>query len=153
VPVILVTAKDTETDRVVGLRLGADDYVTKPFSHAELLARISSVLRRARPAATSTQLDHGDLQIDLANREVRVRGRLVDLPAREYEMLTFLAASPGVAFSRGELIEQLWDGGAEQPGPATVTEHVRRLRGRIEQDPDRPRWIRTVRGVGYRFDP
>ncbi len=153
VPVILLTAKDSETDRVVGLRLGADDYVTKPFSQAELLARITSVLRRARPPRTAGQLSHGDLEIDLANREVRVRGQLVDLPAREYDILTFLASSPGVAFSRERLLEALWEGGEEQPGPATVTEHVRRLRGRIEQDPDRPRWIRTVRGTGYRFDP
>jgi DNA-binding response OmpR family regulator len=153
VPVILVTAKDSETDRVVGLRLGADDYVTKPFSHAELLARISSVLRRARPSRTPAEIDHGDLQIDLVNREVRVRGSLIDLPAREYDMLTYLASSPGVAFSREQLLAELWNGRADHPGPATVTEHVRRLRGRIEQDPDRPRWIRTVRGVGYRFDP
>ena len=153
VPVILVTAKDSETDRVVGLRLGADDYVTKPFSAAELVARIISVLRRAGPSRAPAVLDHGDLQVDLAHRKVRVRGRVVDLPSREYEMLAFLASSPGQTHSRERLLEELWDGAAERPGAATVTEHVRRLRGRIEDDPDRPRWIRTVRGVGYRFDP
>ena len=152
VPVILLTAKNTETDRVVGLRLGADDYITKPFSPAELMARIAAILRRIRPSRAPARLDHGDLQIDLGIREVRVNGRVVDVPAREYDMLAFLASSPGVAFTRERLLDELWDATSERPGPATVTEHVRRLRGRIEQNPDRPRWIRTVRGVGYRFE-
>jgi DNA-binding response OmpR family regulator len=153
VPVILLTAKDGESDRVVGLRLGADDYVVKPFSPAELAARIATVLRRARPPAPLAHLDLGDLQIDLATREVTVRGRIVDLPSREYEMLAFLAASPRQTFSRDELLEQVWPSSADRPAPATVTEHVRRIRSRIEKDPDHPRWIRTVRGAGYRFDP
>jgi two-component system phosphate regulon response regulator PhoB len=153
VPVILLTAKDGESDRVVGLRLGADDYVVKPFSPAELAARISTVLRRARPMAPPAHLDLGDLHIDLGTREVTARGRVVDLPAREYEMLAFLAGSPRRTFSRDELLERVWPSSADRPGPATVTEHVRRIRSRIEKDPDHPRWIRTVRGVGYRFDP
>jgi two-component system phosphate regulon response regulator PhoB len=153
VPVILLTAKDGENDRVVGLRLGADDYVVKPFSPAELAARIATVLRRARPATQHEHLDLGALQIDLATREVTVRGRIVDLPAREYDMLAFLAGSPRRTFSREELLEHVWPSSSDRPAPATVTEHVRRIRSRIEKDPDRPRWIRTVRGAGYRFDP
>jgi len=157
VPVILLSAKDGESDRVVGLRLGADDYVVKPFSPVELLARMATVMRRAEapraPRAPSTQLERGGLRVDLATREVTVDGRTVDLPHREYEMLVFLASWPGQPFSREELLDQVWGASADRPAPATVTEHVRRIRKRIEQDPDRPRRIRTVRGVGYRFDP
>jgi len=153
VPVILLTAKDGESDRVVGLRLGADDYVVKPFSPAELAARIATVLRRARPPSAAAPLDFGDLRIDPVRREVTARGRAVDLPAREYEMLVFLASSPRVAFTREQLLERVWGSTLDRQAPATVTEHVRRIRSRIEDDPGRPRWIRTVRGVGYRFDP
>jgi two-component system alkaline phosphatase synthesis response regulator PhoP len=153
VPVILLTAKDGESDRVVGLRLGADDYVVKPFSPAELAARIATVLRRARPSSPSAPLDFGGLRIDETTHRVTARGRTVDLPAREYEMLVFLASAPRQAFSRDQLLERVWGSSADRQGVATVTEHVRRIRSRIEEDPERPRWIRTVRGVGYRFDP
>jgi two-component system phosphate regulon response regulator PhoB len=133
--------------------LGADDYVIKPFSPAELSARIASVLRRVRPSDAQTRLDFDGLQIDRASREVTVRGQVVDVPAREYEVLAFLASSPRQAFSREQLLEQVWGSSGNRQGAATVTEHVRRLRRRIEEDPEHPRWLKTVRGVGYRFDP
>ncbi len=155
VPVILLTAKDDEADRVLGFRFGADDYVVKPFSSAELAARIAAVLRRARPGAaakTANELEFDGLSIDPVRREVTVRGRRVDLPAREYEVLAFLASSPRKAFSREQLLEQVWPSAADSH-TGTVTEHVGRLRRRIEDDPERPRWVRTVRGVGYAFEP
>lgn len=147
VAVILLTAKSDESDRVVGLRSGADDYVVKPFSTAELLARIEAVLRRAAPAARQ----FGDLRVDPVSRQVTVRGSPVELAPREYDLLAFLTASPGRVFSREDLLAEVWPRG--QQDPATVTEHARRLRQRIEEDPDAPRWIKTVRGIGYRFDP
>jgi DNA-binding response OmpR family regulator len=153
VPVILLTAKGDEADRVLGFRFGADDYVVKPFSSAELAGRIAAVLRRTaalRPDTTTLQFD--GLHIDVAKREVAVDGRPVDLPAREYEVLAFLASSPGQTFTRQQLLDELWPPSADR-GEATVTEHVGRLRRRIEADPERPRWVRTVRGIGYRFDP
>ena len=152
VPVIFLTAKGDEGDRVLGLRSGADDYVVKPFSTAELVARIEAVLRR-------TDHHHGpgrpvdDLVVDRARRMVTVRGQVVDLPPREFDLLAFLAASPGQVFSREQLLRAVWPQSGEQPDPGTVTEHARRLRQRIEEDPDEPRWIKTIRGVGYRFDP
>lgn len=154
VPVILLTAKGDEADRVLGFRFGADDYVVKPFSSAELAGRIAAVLRRAgaRRPSNATTLDFGALQIDLARREVVSGGRTVDLPAREYDVLAFLASSPGQAFSRQELLDRLWPPSSDRT-EGTVTEHVGRLRRHIEDDPERPRWVRTVHGVGYRFDP
>jgi len=152
VPVILLTAKGDEADRVLGFRFGADDYVVKPFSTAELASRIAAVLRRTGVAQPSTQLDFDGLAINLASREVTVSGRPVDLPAREYEVLAFLASSPRQTFSRDQLIDRLWPNTA-RPNEGTVTEHVGRLRRRIEDDPERPRWVRTVRGIGYRFEP
>lgn len=154
VPVILLTAKDQEADRVLGFRLGADDYVVKPFSTAELMARIAALLRRSgrsRPRSHHELVFDG-LHIDLARREVTVRDRHVDLPAREYEVLAFLASSPGQTFTREEMLDNLWPRSAHRL-PATVTEHVGRIRRRIEENPERPRWVRTVRGVGYRFEP
>jgi two-component system phosphate regulon response regulator PhoB len=151
-PVILLTAKGDEADRVLGFRFGADDYVVKPFSTAELFARITALLRRSGAARAGGQLTFDGLLIDLAKREVTVRGRTVDLPAREFEVLAFLAASPQQTFSRQQILEKLWPASGD-PGPSTVTEHVARIRRRIEEDPDRPRWIHTVRGVGYRFEP
>ncbi|HEX3539611.1 MAG TPA: response regulator transcription factor [Acidimicrobiales bacterium] len=152
VPVIFLTAKGDEGDRVLGLRSGADDYVVKPFSTAELVARIEAVLRRTdhhpvggRPAT--------DLVVDQRRRIVTVRGQVVDLPPREFDLLAFLAASPGQVFSREQLLSAVWPSAGERPDPGTVTEHARRLRQRIEEDPDEPRWIRTIRGIGYRFDP
>ena len=152
VPVIFLTAKGDEGDRVLGLRSGADDYVVKPFSTAELVARIEAVLRRTdhhHGAATAAD----DLVVDRARRMVTVRGQVVDLPPREFDLLAFLVASPGRAFSRQELLGAVWPQSGERPDPGTVTEHARRLRQRIEEDPDEPRWIKTIRGVGYRFDP
>jgi DNA-binding response OmpR family regulator len=154
VPVILLTAKADEGDRVVGLRSGADDYVVKPFSTAELAARIDAVLRRAehrRP--TADKLDFGGLAIDPSSRQVTVGGSIVELPPREYELLVFLASSPGQVFSREQLLAEVWRSSRERQDPGTVTEHARRLRQRIEDDVDRPRWIKTVRGIGYRFEP
>jgi two-component system phosphate regulon response regulator PhoB len=153
VPVILLTAMDHENDRVMGLRLGADDYVVKPFSPAELAARIATVLRRTGAARPAAHLDFDDLQIDTVSHQVTVRGEVIELPAREYELLVFLASRPRQALSREQLLEAVWGSTPERQQPSTVTEHVRRIRRRIEEDPDRPRWLRTVRGVGYRFDP
>jgi DNA-binding response OmpR family regulator len=157
VPVILVSARGEEADRVVGLKMGADDYVVKPFSAAELSARIESVLRRARAAAPTTKpgrrLAFEGLEIDLDTREVQVRGEPVDTTAREFDLLAFLAGSPRQVFSRDQILEHVWSSSSDWQSDATITEHVRRLRRKIEDDPDRPRWVTTVRGVGYRFEP
>lgn len=156
VPVILVSARGEEADRVLGLKTGADDYVVKPFSAAELSARIESVLRRVRVAASGGQpgrrLVFEGLEIDLNTREVLVRGKTVDTTAREFDLLAFLAASPRQVFSRHQILEQVWSSSSDWQSEATITEHVRRLRRKIEDDPDRPRWVTTVRGVGYRFE-
>ena len=152
VPVILLTAKADEAHRVLGFRFGADDYVVKPFSTAELVGRIAAVLRRTCASRPNQELRFDGLHIDPATRRVTVHGRAVDLPAREYELLSFLASSPEQAFSREQLLDRLWPHSADR-SPATVTEHIARIRRRIEDDPDHPRWVRTVRGVGYRFDP
>ncbi len=152
VPVILLTAKGDEAHRVLGFRFGADDYVVKPFSTAELVGRIGAVLRRTGPSRPRHDLRFDGLHIDPAARRVTVHGRAVDLPARECELLTFLASSPERVFSREELLERLWPHSADR-SPATVTEHIGRIRRRIEDDPEQPRWVRTVRGLGYRFEP
>jgi len=152
VPVILVTARGAETDRVRGLRIGADDYVVKPFSYPELAARIDNLLRRVGRAPEPTMREFGPLAIELAAREVRLNGELVPTTAKEFDLLAFFAAAPGRVFTREELLRQVWASSSEWQDPATVTEHVRRLRLKIEEDPERPRWITTVRGVGYRFD-
>lgn len=151
-PVILLTAKGDEADRVLGFHFGADDYVVKPFSTAELFARIAALLRRSGASRAGGQLHFDGLIIDMTKREVTVRGSTVDLPAREFEVLAFLASSPQQTFSRQQIIERLWPASGD-PNPGTVTEHVGRIRRRIEEDPDRPRWIHTVRGIGYRFEP
>lgn len=160
VPVIMISADSRPEDRILGLRLGADDFLGKPFSPLELVARVESVFRRARPApvaqvaADDVDAGHGSgLQIDERTREVTVDGAPVELTAKEFDLLAFIARSPRQVFSRGQLLEHVW---ASQPGwqdEATVTEHVRRVRRKIEVDPDRPRWLVTVRGVGYRFEP
>jgi DNA-binding response OmpR family regulator len=152
VPVIFVTGRGAEPDRVRGLRTGADDYVVKPFSYPELAARIDNVIRRAGGRPTPAVREFGALAIDLAAREVRLHGDLVPTTAKEFDLLAFLAASPGRVFSREELLREVWSSSSEWQDPATVTEHVRRLRLKIEVEPDRPRWITTMRGVGYRFD-
>ena len=153
VPVILLTARGSEADRILGLKLGADDYVVKPFSPGELTARINSVLRRSRSAAPQQVLQFEGLSLDLATREVTVGNLMVSTTAREFDLLSFLASSPRQVFTRQQLLENVWDSSGEWQDPDTVTEHIRRIRRRIEADPDHPRWIKTVRGVGYRFDP
>jgi DNA-binding response OmpR family regulator len=153
VPVIMLTARTEEPDRVLGLELGADDYVTKPFSPRELAARVRSVLRRARPAAATEHLEFDDLVIDGATREVVVRGEVVEFTPKEFDLLAFLAASPRKVFSRGDLLVYVWDSSPDYQDPSTVTVHVRRLRRKMEIDPEQPRWIKTVWGVGYRFEP
>ncbi len=154
VPVILLTARAEEVDRIVGLELGADDYVVKPFSPRELAVRVRNLLRRSsRPAVTGTPLRYGSLTIDPATREVMVDGRVVALTPKEFDLLHFLASSPRQVFSRRQLLEQLWDSSPEFQDPATVTVHVGRLRQKLEAQPERPRWIVTAWGVGYRFEP
>ncbi len=153
VPVILLTARAEEPDRVLGLELGADDYVVKPFSPRELAARVRSVLRRARPRPDPVRLEFPGLVIDTGTREVLVDGHTVELTAREFDLLAFLAQSPRQVFSRGQLLEQVWDSSPDYQDPSTVTVHVRRIRRKVEPDPDRPRWVVTVWGVGYRFEP
>jgi DNA-binding response OmpR family regulator len=156
-PVILLTARGAEADRIDGLRGGADDYIAKPFSSGELLARIESVLRRSRsPASSAVTVDRlrfADLDIDLVSREVRVDESVVAVTAREFDLLVFMASSPRQVFTREQLLRQVWNSSAEWQDDATVTEHVRRLRRKIEVDPDHPTRVITVRGVGYRFEP
>ena len=152
IPVIMLTGRGDEADRILGLRTGADDYVVKPFSPAELTARIESVLRRSAPAPTSL-IRAGELVIDSTTRDVTVRGEQVILTAKEFDLLLFLATSPRQVFDRAQLLAQVWSSSSEWQDPATVTEHVRRIRRKIESDPNDPRWVKTVRGVGYRFEP
>jgi DNA-binding response OmpR family regulator len=153
VPVILVTARGRESDRVLGLKLGADDYVVKPFSPAELAARVGTVLRRVGQTTTTVSLDFGDLAIDVMAREVKLSDELVETTAKEFDLLAFLASSPRQVFTREQLLAQVWGSSSAWQDAGTVTEHVRRIRRKIEKDPDHPRWVRTVRGVGYRFEP
>jgi DNA-binding response OmpR family regulator len=154
VPVIMLTALAEEADRILGLELGADDYVTKPFSPREVAARVRSVLRRATQSPEPLEaLEIGDLRIDPAAREVAVEGSAVDLTAKEFELLHFLATSPRQVFSRQQLLEQVWDSSADWQDPATVTVHIGRIRNKIEPDPSDPKHIQTVWGVGYKFEP
>jgi DNA-binding response OmpR family regulator len=153
VPVILLTARTEEPDRVLGLELGADDYVVKPFSPRELAARVRSVLRRTRPGPPSTRVAYGDLIIDGATREVAVGGDLIELTPKEFDLIAYLAANPRQVFSRGQLLEQVWDSSSDYQDPSTVTVHIRRLRQKIEDDASHPRWLQTVWGVGYKFEP
>jgi DNA-binding response OmpR family regulator len=151
--IILLTARGEESDRVVGLRAGADDYVVKPFSPAELVARVDAVLRRARPAHSAAEPIRFDgLEIDPAGRRVIVRGDEVELTQREFDLLLFFAENPGQVFSRDQLMEHVWQF-SFYSDTTTVTVHVRRLRAKIEETADEPRWIQTVWGVGYRFSP
>jgi len=152
VPVILLTGRDSETDRVVGLELGADDYVVKPFSPRELAARARAVLRRSTDTGED-DLDFGELSIDIRARRVRVEGTDVELTAKEFDLLAYLASSPRVVFSREQLLEAVWQSAGDWQDPGTVTEHVHRLRGKLESDRQNPRWIRTVRAAGYAFEP
>jgi DNA-binding response OmpR family regulator len=153
VAVILLTAKSEESDRVIGLRLGADDYVVKPFSPAELVARVDAVLRRFDTTREQeAPIELSDMTIDPGARQVRVRGEEVQLTHREFDVLLFLARHPGQAFSRNQLMDAVWQY-SFYSDTSTVTVHVRRLRSKIESDPARPRHIQTVWGVGYRFQP
>ena len=154
IPVIMLTARVEEADRVLGLELGADDDVTKPFSPRELVARVRTVLRRAQPSPDSDEtLRFEDLVIERRSREVTIASGIVALTAKEFDLLAFLATSPRQVFSRSQLLHGVWDSSPDYQDPATVTVHVRRLRHKIELDPDNPRWITTVWGVGYRFEP
>ena len=150
--VIMLTARGEETDRVVGLELGADDYVTKPFSPREVVARVRAVLRRSATGTDGDLIAAGDLELDGSRREARRGGELIRLTRKEFDLLFLLASHPGRVFSRAELVEEVWDF-AWVGDTATVTVHVRRLREKIEDDPSDPRHLITVWGVGYRFDP
>jgi DNA-binding response OmpR family regulator len=153
--VIMLTARGEETDRVVGLELGADDYVTKPFSPREVVARVRAVLRRSsmKPSTgTPGIVTVGDLEIDGLGRGAQLRGVPIKLTRKEFDLLLLLASNPGRAFTRSELLEEVWDF-AWDGDTSTVTVHVRRLREKIETDPSEPRHLVTVWGVGYRFDP
>ncbi|GAB3987210.1 response regulator transcription factor [Actinoallomurus acanthiterrae] len=153
VPIVMLTALGEETDRLVGLETGADDYVTKPFSPRELALRVQSVLRRARGALAPTgeTITDGDLTVDAAAHEVRLGGEEISLTAREFDLLAFLMRHPRQAFTRMDLLQKVW--GWEFGDSSTVTVHVRRLREKIEEDPTAPRRILTVWGVGYRYEP
>jgi DNA-binding response OmpR family regulator len=152
-PVILLTARGEEADRIVGLELGADDYVTKPFSPRELAARVRTVLRRSgNTSARAEQLEFDDLTIDGASRVVTRDGKPVTLTAREFDLLWFLASNPRRVFSRSHLMDRVW-GHAPALDTGTVTVHIRRLREKLEADPAHPTHLQTVWGVGYRFDP
>jgi len=155
IPVIMLTARAEEADRVSGLELGADDYVVKPFSPRELAARVNGVLRRTngRQTAAPAPLVFDDLTIDPLSREVVYAGETIEMTPKEFDVLAFLAASPRQVFSRAQLLESVWQSSPDWQDPATVTVHVRRIRNKIEADPENPRWISTVWGVGYRFDP
>ncbi|MGI8412978.1 MAG: response regulator [Solirubrobacteraceae bacterium] len=153
IAVILLTAKGEESDRVIGLRLGADDYVVKPFSPAEMVARVDAVLRRIDTSpAREAPLRLADMTIDPASRRVFIRGEEVQLTQREFDVLLYLARHPGQAFSRNQLMDAVWQY-SFYSDTSTVTVHIRRLRAKIEADPAMPKHIQTVWGVGYRFQP
>ncbi len=154
VPVILLTARAEEVDRVLGLELGADDYVVKPFSPRELVARVRSVLRRSTmPEHRTTILEFDDLVIDGRTRDVLVRGERVEMPPMEFDLLMYLASSPRQVFSRSQILDHVWGSSTDWQDPSTVTVHIRRLRQKIERDADDPQRILTVWGRGYRFEP
>ena len=156
VPIILLTARGDEADRIAGLGIGADDYVAKPFSPGELGARVKAQLRRValdtRPARPDGRLRGGDVELDPAARTVSVRGAPVALTAKEFDLLHHLMKHPGRTFNRDELLDAVWDRDFFGD-PSTVTVHVRRLREKIERDPSRPAHVKAVWGVGYKFDP
>ena len=154
-PIIMLTARRAETDRIAGLEMGADDYVVKPFSPQELVSRVRAVLRRTQgqpPSNKAAALEYEDLSIDPGTRLVKVRGLDVQLTAKEFDLLWFLASNKRHVFNRDQLLDRVW-GLAEYVDPSTVTVHVRRLREKIEVDPSEPKHIITVWGVGYRFEP
>jgi DNA-binding response OmpR family regulator len=151
-PVIMITALGEETDRLTGLELGADDYLTKPFSPRELVARVKAVLRRSSPPTQMEPIEFGDLVLDPGRREVRKRGAPLRLTTLEFDLLWFLANNPNRVFERGDLMNQVW-GYTSELDTGTVTVHIRRLRAKIEDDPSRPRHVETVWGSGYRLTP
>ncbi len=156
-PVILISGKGDTADRVLGLRLGADDFLPKPFSPVELVARVETILRRVgrstpAPPVPVTVVTEG-LHLDERTREVTIDGSRVELTAKEFDLLAFLVRSPRQVFSRGQLLEHVWASRSDWQDEATVTEHVRRVRHKVEKDPEHPKWITTVRGVGYRYEP
>jgi len=152
VPVLILSALATEENRVRGLQLGADDYLVKPFSPRELVARIQALLRRAGMAVPNSKVTVGPVTIDLGSREVFVRDEPVETTAKEFDLLAFLARNPGRVYTRHQLLREVWNSSSEWQQEGTVTEHVRRLRVKIEEDPENPRLVQTVRGVGYRFE-
>ncbi len=155
VPIIMVTARDAEIDKVVGLEIGADDYVTKPYSPRELVARIRAVLRRNAPEAVEVAaptLSAGPVRMDVERHVVSVAGEPVPLPLKEFELLELLLRNAGRVLTRGQLIDRVW--GADYVGDTkTLDVHVKRLRSKIEPDPGQPRFLITVRGLGYKFEP
>ncbi len=153
VPIIMLTAKGDEIDKVVGLEMGADDYITKPFSVREFRSRVKAALRRGKLSATELPeepISSGDLEIDLERRSTRIRGEPVELTYVEFEILAALAGTPGRVQSRETLLENVW-GDADYRDPRTVDVHIRHLREKLERDPRNPEYLFTVRGVGYRF--
>jgi phosphate regulon transcriptional regulator PhoB len=153
-PIIMLTARNEEADRVVGLELGADDYVTKPFSPRELVARVKAVLRRTNPAVPQEDthvLAMGDLRLDTAGHSATLRGQPINLTAREFDLLTFLMQHPGQVFTREQLLDNVW-GYTFASELSTVTVHIRRLREKIERDPTNPTLLQTVWGVGYKLE-
>ena len=154
VPIIMLSAKDSELDKVVGLELGADDYVTKPFSSRELLARIKAVLRRLNDDPVNVEADRlsaGPIRMDIERHTVEVRGRIQPFPLKEFQLLEFLVRNAGRVLTRGQLLDRVW--GADYVGDSkTLDVHIKRLRNKIELDPAEPRHLRTVRGVGYKLE-
>lgn len=163
VPIIMLTARDDEADKVLGLEMGADDYLTKPFSPRELVARVRAVLRRAQPAAGAARAEAGagalqpqkvelpDFSIELTSRELRAHGEALPCPAKEFELLWLLVSNPSRVFTREQLLQQVWD--YDYFGDfRTVDVHIRRIREKIEPDPSSPKYVKTVWGVGYKFE-
>jgi len=155
-PILMLTARDEELDKVLGLELGADDYVVKPYSLRELLSRIRALLRRAygelATVSTGAQLRFGEVKVDLERLQVTRRGKLVDLTPTEFRLLRYLASHPNRPFSRDALIEAVWGYASDVGSDRTVDVHIRHLREKLEDDPANPRWLVTVRGVGYKFE-
>jgi DNA-binding response OmpR family regulator len=152
VPVIVLSAKGRESERVAGLELGADDYLAKPASPREVAARVRAVLRSSGTAGPET-IEVGDLVIDLVGRRATQRGEELDLPPKEFDLLARFASTPGQVHSRGDLLRDVWGSSPDWQDPSTITVHIRRLRRKIEADPAQPLRLVTVYGVGYRFDP
>jgi DNA-binding response OmpR family regulator len=152
IPIIMLTAKGEEVDRVLGLEMGADDYMVKPFSPRELIARVNAILRRTgEKSLTKKVLKFGELEIDTERYAVSIKGETIKLSATEYKLLLFLAERKGKVFSRNQLLDAIWRDEAFVE-PRTVDVHIRRLRSQIEEDPARPKYIKTMRGIGYFFN-